>query len=75
MSHHPPVAAGHAENSLWVYDIVSAPTTRFLGNSVEIFPVGESVMQHSIHRAAQMPGCHYMSSVLKLATGVDLARH
>ncbi|KAK9806522.1 hypothetical protein WJX73_006646 [Symbiochloris irregularis] len=42
VSHHPPVSAGHAENSHWVYDIVSAPTTRFLGNSVEIFPVGRS---------------------------------
>lgn len=40
VSHHPPIAAAHAENKLWTYDIVSAPTTRFLGNSVEIFPVG-----------------------------------
>ena len=40
MSHHPPIAAAHAENAAWVYDIVSAPTTKFLGNSVDIYPVG-----------------------------------
>ena len=42
VSHHPPVAAAHAENDYWVYDIVSAPTTKFLGNSVDIYPVGEA---------------------------------
>lgn len=41
VSHHPPISAGHAENDKWVYDIVSAPSTKFLGNSVEIYPVGE----------------------------------
>jgi hypothetical protein len=41
VSHHPPVGAAHAENSAWTYDIVSAPTTRFLGNSLEVFPRGE----------------------------------
>lgn len=40
VSHHPPIAAAHAENERWVYDIVSAPTTKFLGNSVDIYPVG-----------------------------------
>ena len=40
VSHHPPISAGHAENDKWVYDIVSAPSTKFLGNSVEIYPVG-----------------------------------
>jgi hypothetical protein len=40
VSHHPPIAAAHAENAAWVYDIVSAPTTKFLGNSVDIYPVG-----------------------------------
>jgi hypothetical protein len=40
VSHHPPISAGHAENEAWVYDIVSAPSTKFLGNSVEIYPVG-----------------------------------
>ena len=27
-------------NDKWVYDIVSAPSTKFMGNSVEIYPVG-----------------------------------
>ena len=40
VSHHPPISAGHAENDKWVYDIVSAPSTKFMGNSVEISPVG-----------------------------------
>lgn len=47
MSHHPPVSAGHAENDKWVYDIVSAPSTKFLGNSIEIYPVGERIGSHT----------------------------
>ncbi|KAK9817890.1 hypothetical protein WJX72_003822 [[Myrmecia] bisecta] len=42
VSHHPPIGAGHGENTNWTYDIVSAPSTKFLGNSVEIYPVGRS---------------------------------
>ena len=41
MSHHPPIGAGHAESELWAYDLVSAPKTKFLGNSVEVYPIGE----------------------------------
>ena len=40
VSHHPPVGAGHGETELWTYDIVSAPKTKFLGNSVEVYPIG-----------------------------------
>ena len=40
MSHHPPIGVGHGENDNWTYDIVSAPSTKFLGNSVEIYPIG-----------------------------------
>lgn len=40
VSHHPPVGAAHAENKDWEYDMVSAPTTKFLGNSIDIYPVG-----------------------------------
>lgn len=43
VSHHPPIGVGHGENEHWTYDIVSAPSTKFLGNSVEIYPVGEVV--------------------------------
>ena len=48
VSHHPPISAGHAENDKWVSDIVSAPSTKFMGNSVEIYPVGGS--PHCMHR-------------------------
>mmetsp|Transcript_6855 Transcript_6855/g.19330 ORF Transcript_6855/g.19330 Transcript_6855/m.19330 type:complete len:459 (+) Transcript_6855:353-1729(+) len=42
VSHHPPVAAARAEGEKWTYDIVSAPKTKFLGNSVEIYPIGRT---------------------------------
>ena len=42
VSHHPPIGAGHAETDLWSYDLVSAPKTKFLGNSVEVYPIGEA---------------------------------
>ena len=43
MSHHPPVGAAHAENKEGEYDMVSAPTTKFLGNSIDIFPIGQHI--------------------------------
>jgi hypothetical protein len=42
VSHHPPVGAAHAESPRWEYDIVSAPRTKFLGNSLEVFPNGRT---------------------------------
>ena len=42
VSHHPPVGAGHGEGELWAYDLVSAPKTKFLGNSVEVYPIGRT---------------------------------
>ena len=45
VSHHPPIGVGHGENDNWTYDIVSAPSTKFLGNSVEIYPVGKNQAQ------------------------------
>jgi len=42
VSHHPPVCAAHAENKHFMYDLVSAPTTRFLGNSLEVYPYGRT---------------------------------
>jgi hypothetical protein len=38
----PPVAVAHAETPHWVFDQVSAPTTRFTGNTVEVYPTGEA---------------------------------
>eukprot|EP00803_Ostreobium_quekettii_P008107 evm.model.scf_403.9 EVM.evm.TU.scf_403.9 scf_403:43062-44447(+) len=42
VSHHPPIGAAHAENEHFVYDIVAAPKSKFLGNSVEIYPEGRT---------------------------------
>lgn len=36
------MGAAHAENAHFSYSLVSAPTTRFLGNSLEIFPNGRT---------------------------------
>ncbi|KAG6485905.1 hypothetical protein ZIOFF_054472 [Zingiber officinale] len=42
VSHHPPMGAGHAENGHFTYDITSKLKTKFLGNSVEVYPVGRT---------------------------------
>ncbi|KAK4480959.1 hypothetical protein RD792_011821 [Penstemon davidsonii] len=42
VSHHPPMSAAHAENEHFVYDITSKVKTKFLGNSVDIYPVGRT---------------------------------
>ncbi|CAN6442706.1 unnamed protein product [Victoria cruziana] len=42
ISHHPPMSAGHAENSHFVYDVTSKLKTKFLGNSVDVYPVGRT---------------------------------
>eukprot|EP00238_Polyblepharides_amylifera_P012837 CAMPEP_0196595110 /NCGR_PEP_ID=MMETSP1081-20130531/80207_1 /TAXON_ID=36882 /ORGANISM="Pyramimonas amylifera, Strain CCMP720" /LENGTH=451 /DNA_ID=CAMNT_0041919573 /DNA_START=149 /DNA_END=1501 /DNA_ORIENTATION=- len=40
VSHHPPVAAGYAESSKYIYELVSSPKTKFYGNSLDVFPYG-----------------------------------
>mmetsp|Transcript_42534 Transcript_42534/g.51663 ORF Transcript_42534/g.51663 Transcript_42534/m.51663 type:complete len:456 (+) Transcript_42534:189-1556(+) len=42
VSHHPPIAVGHAENPKWSYSITSAVKTKFYGNSVDVFPIGRN---------------------------------
>ncbi|KAK4392251.1 Oxysterol-binding protein-related protein 3B [Sesamum angolense] len=42
VSHHPPMSAAHAENEHFVYDITSKLKTKFLGNSIDIYPVGRT---------------------------------
>ncbi|KAK4551782.1 hypothetical protein RGQ29_032259 [Quercus rubra] len=42
VSHHPPISAGHAENEHFIYDITSKVKTKFLGNSVDVYPIGRS---------------------------------
>lgn len=40
--HHPPIGAAHAENEHFKYDITSKVKSKFLGNSVEVYPLGRS---------------------------------
>ncbi|MQM00824.1 hypothetical protein Taro_033572 [Colocasia esculenta] len=40
VSHHPLMSAGHAENEHFAYDVTSKLKTKFLGNSVDVYPVG-----------------------------------
>ncbi|KAB2606929.1 oxysterol-binding protein-related protein 3C-like [Pyrus ussuriensis x Pyrus communis] len=42
VSHHPPMSAGHAENDHFTYDVTSKLKTKFLGNSVDVYPVGRT---------------------------------
>eukprot|EP00475_Leptophrys_vorax_P039165 TRINITY_DN7022_c0_g1_i1.p1 TRINITY_DN7022_c0_g1~~TRINITY_DN7022_c0_g1_i1.p1 ORF type:complete len:456 (+),score=66.76 TRINITY_DN7022_c0_g1_i1:85-1368(+) len=42
VSHHPPISAGHGENEHFEYDCTSKLKTKFLGNSVEVHPVGRT---------------------------------
>ena len=34
------MSAAHAENEHFIYDITSKLKTKFLGNSLEVYPVG-----------------------------------
>uniref|UniRef100_A0A9I9DN37 Oxysterol-binding protein-related protein 3C n=1 Tax=Cucumis melo TaxID=3656 RepID=A0A9I9DN37_CUCME len=42
VSHHPPMSAGHAENEHFSYDVTSKLKTKFLGNSLDVYPVGRT---------------------------------
>ncbi|CAH9074895.1 unnamed protein product [Cuscuta europaea] len=42
VSHHPPMSAGHAENEHFTYDVTSKLKTKFLGNSLDIYPLGRT---------------------------------
>ncbi|XP_078428492.1 OSBP(oxysterol binding protein)-related protein 3C [Wolffia australiana] len=42
VSHHPPMSAGHAENEHFTYDVSSKLKTKYLGNSVDVYPVGRT---------------------------------
>ncbi|XP_015960727.1 oxysterol-binding protein-related protein 3A [Arachis duranensis] len=42
VSHHPPMSAGHAENDHFTYDVTSKLKTKFLGNSVDVYPIGRT---------------------------------
>ncbi|XP_057536110.1 oxysterol-binding protein-related protein 3C-like [Amaranthus tricolor] len=42
VSHHPPMSAGHCENEHFTYDVTSKLKTKFLGNSLDVYPVGRT---------------------------------
>uniref|UniRef100_A0A7N0TCW3 Oxysterol-binding protein n=2 Tax=Kalanchoe fedtschenkoi TaxID=63787 RepID=A0A7N0TCW3_KALFE len=42
VSHHPPVSVAHAENQHFIYDLTSKLKTKFLGNSLDVYPVGRT---------------------------------
>ncbi|KAJ4970321.1 hypothetical protein NE237_003420 [Protea cynaroides] len=42
VGHHPPMSAGHAENEHFTYDVTSKLKTKFLGNSVDVYPLGRT---------------------------------
>ncbi|CAI9768510.1 unnamed protein product [Fraxinus pennsylvanica] len=42
VSHHPPMSAGHAENEHFTYDMTSKLKTKFLGNLLDIYPIGRT---------------------------------
>ncbi|KAK2363661.1 oxysterol-binding protein-related protein 3C [Trifolium repens] len=42
VSHHPPMSDGHAENEHFTHEVTSKLKTKFLGNSVDVYPVGRT---------------------------------
>jgi len=42
VSHHPPCGAGHAATDKWTYDITSMVKTKFMGNWVDVWPLGRT---------------------------------
>lgn len=42
VSHHPPMSCGHAENEHFTYDVTSKLRTKYLGNSLDVYPVGRT---------------------------------
>eukprot|EP00252_Welwitschia_mirabilis_P018033 TRINITY_DN401_c0_g1_i1.p1 TRINITY_DN401_c0_g1~~TRINITY_DN401_c0_g1_i1.p1 ORF type:complete len:464 (+),score=100.68 TRINITY_DN401_c0_g1_i1:235-1626(+) len=42
VSHHPPMSSAYAENQHFTYTVTSKLKTKFLGNSVDVYPVGRT---------------------------------
>jgi len=42
VSHHPPIGASHCETNDWVYYQTQSVKTKFLGNSLDVTPIGVS---------------------------------
>lgn len=71
MSHHPPVGAGHARGRGWEYDITSAPRTKFMGNSIDVYPVGRTRIQLRGETYAIHPPQSRVHNILVGRTWVD----
>ncbi|RVW87402.1 Oxysterol-binding protein-related protein 3A [Vitis vinifera] len=58
ISHHPPISAAHAENEHFAYDITSKLKTKFLGNSLDVYPLGRAgryEVDGYVYNAAEEP--------------------
>ena len=71
VSHHPPVGAGHATGKGWEYDITSAPRTKFLGNSIDVYPVGRTRIRLRDEVYAIHPPQSRVNNILVGRTWVD----
>lgn len=71
VSHHPPVGAGHASGKGWEYDITSAPRTKFLGNSIDVYPVGRTRIRLRDEVYAIHPPQSRVNNILVGRTWVD----
>eukprot|EP00243_Klebsormidium_subtile_P003389 TRINITY_DN16775_c0_g1_i1.p1 TRINITY_DN16775_c0_g1~~TRINITY_DN16775_c0_g1_i1.p1 ORF type:complete len:536 (-),score=173.66 TRINITY_DN16775_c0_g1_i1:232-1839(-) len=42
VTHHPPMGVAHAEHPLWTYDCISKLKTKFMGNYLDVTPLGQT---------------------------------
>ncbi|KAJ4764074.1 Oxysterol-binding family protein [Rhynchospora pubera] len=73
VSHHPPMSVGHGENEHFTYDITSKLKTKFLGNSVDVYPVGRTrlVLKKSGHAFDLVPPPTKVNNLIFGRTWVD----
>lgn len=71
VSHHPPVASAKAWGPGWTYEITSAPTTRFLGNSVEVHPLGRTRIHLAGKTYSLAPPTNRVHNVIIGRTWID----
>ncbi|KAK5846735.1 hypothetical protein PVK06_003032 [Gossypium arboreum] len=65
VSHHPPMSAGLAENEHFTYDITSKLKTKFLGNSLEVYPVGRKWNESTSYQPCDTEGEPHQGTELK----------
>jgi hypothetical protein len=71
VSHHPPVASANASGPGWSYEITSAPTTRFLGNSIEVHPLGRTRIHLAGKTYSLAPPANRVHNVILGFTWID----